>query len=469
MATTEAPKAVHSLVLDAAPILTNTPSVSTLISQAQNLYTVPSVLSEIRDPVARQRVETTLLPFLKVRTPRPTSVKAITDFARRTGDLEVLSRPDIQILALAYELECERNLGDWRLRRLPGQQRLNGPPPPELKERDKILGGEPAAEETQVKEGEAETAEAVAAVLDTDAIPTPAKEEAVAILESTGLTLADKETELAEAVETIRDAELSLPTPAKEEALEVVEAELEKLNIEVAEAAETPETAAPEETTEEAAAEEDIDDDEGWITPSNIKAVQAQDDASTSPEPEVKVMQAAVITNDFAMQNVALRMNLNLLNPSLTRIRTLKTWVLRCHACFDITRDMGKQFCSRCGKPTLLRTSCSTDKDGKFTVHLKKNFQFNKRGDRFSVPKPVAGSANTRIQGGGKGGWGNELILAEDQKEYVAAMAREKRRKEKDLMDEDYLPGLLTGRRDGGVHGKPKVGGGRNVNSKKRH
>ena len=128
-------KQVHSLVLDAGPILKNEPTVSTLLGQAEALYTVPSVIEEIRDAVARLRVETTLLPFLKLRTPRPASIKIISDFARKTGDYEVLSKADMQILALAYELECERNHGDWRLRSVPGQKRVNGAPPASLSEK----------------------------------------------------------------------------------------------------------------------------------------------------------------------------------------------------------------------------------------------------------------------------------------------------------------------------------------------
>ena len=95
--------------------------------------------------------------------------------------------------------------------------------------------------------------------------------------------------------------------------------------------------------------------------------------------------------------------------------------------------------------------------------------QWNHRGDRYSIPKPVPGSAHGKVgqgKGGGKGGWGKELILAEDQKEYQRALNRSNR-KETDLMDEDYLPGILTGKR-GGAGRKPKIGAGRNVNSKKR-
>jgi RNA-binding protein NOB1 len=217
------------------------------------------------------------------------------------------------------------------------------------------------------------------------------------------------------------------------------------------------------------ASESEGSDDEGWITPSNLKKHQEKDGtASSEPQTEQKVMQVATITSDFAMQNVLLRMNLNLLSPSLQRIRQLKTWVLRCHACFDVTKDMSKQFCARCGKPTLLRTSCSTDQNGVFKVHLKKNMQWNTRGNVYSIPKPVAGSSNGKlVAGGGKGGWGQGLILAEDQKEYVRAMTGASRRKEKDLMDEDYLPNILSGDR-GRAGGRPKVGAGKNVNGKKR-
>lgn len=96
--------------------------------------------------------------------------------------------------------------------------------------------------------------------------------------------------------------------------------------------------------------------------------------------------------------------------------------------------------------------------------------QWNTRGDKYSIPKPVHGSASGKWKGGGgQGGWGTGLILAEDQKEYVKARTEEQRRlrKERDLMDEDYLPGILTGERHR-TGGRIKVGAGRSVNSRKR-
>lgn len=448
-------KPIHSLILDAAPILTNNPPVSTLIAQAEELFTVPSVISEIRDETARARLQTTLLPFLKIRTPRPASVKAVTDFAKKTGDLEVLSRPDIQILALTYELECERNGGDWRLRTSPGQKRVNGAAPGS----EKI---EQAQEESREVEKEKEVF--------VDA-PKPKGAWGLPVVATTpGAKLYEEKT--ASGVKPAEEAaKVELPEATlaeQDEEVKKAENAFELLSLEQAVNPAAPAPAETEASIPDEIEYSDDDDDEGWITPANIKKVQEKEqniDKKTEKAP--LVMQAACITADFAMQNVLLRMNLNLLSNNLGRVRTLKTWVLRCHACFGICKDMSKQFCPRCGKPTLMRTSCSTDKDGNFKVHLKKNFQYNHRGDRYSIPKAVGGSSNMKVAGGGKGGWGQELILAEDQKEYIQKMENEKRRKERDLMDEDFLLGLEGGKRVG-HGGKAKVGAGRNVNSKKR-
>ncbi|KAK4176259.1 Nin one binding Zn-ribbon like-domain-containing protein [Triangularia setosa] len=390
-------KQVHSLVIDANAIIRNNPTVSTLLSQAEELYTIPAVVSEIRDEATRSRYQTTLAPFIKLRTPRPESMTFVTTFARRTGDLQVLSKPDLQLLALTYELEVERNGGDWRLRKDPTQKTVNGKPPgkEEAKTEEKASVPESAAE--------------------TEAHSTETTPEEVA-----------QELEKVDLNQTSVDAEVEQPE------------------------------------------EEEDDDEEGWITPSNIKKYQAKEKGGAAKQQTQRFLQAALITADMAMRNVALRINLNLLDTGFARITFLKTWVLRCHGCWKVCKDTTKQFCPSCGQATLTRVSCSTDASGNFTLHLKKNFQFNNRGNVYSIPKPTHGSSNTkRIVGGGKNGWGNELILAEDQKEYVRKADEERRTKYKDLMDEDYLPSILSGSRTSG-NGRIKVGAGRNVNAKKK-
>ena len=99
----------------------------------------------------------------------------------------------------------------------------------------------------------------------------------------------------------------------------------------------------------------DSDDGEGyWITPSNIKKHKIRDFTtsnsvvSTSPSVESKlnrrrsdatekagpVMKSACMTGDYAMQNVALQLGLNLVSMEGGGVRQVKTWVLRCHGCF---------------------------------------------------------------------------------------------------------------------------------------
>ncbi|KAI6382723.1 hypothetical protein MCOR25_000534 [Pyricularia grisea] len=432
--TTPPTKPIHTLVLDTGPLIKGDPAVSTLIARAEELYTIPAVLEEIRDEATRTRINNTLLPFLKLRSPKPESIKFVSDFARRTGDLEVLSRPDIALIALTYELEIERNNGDWRLRNTPNQQRVNGSPPKK--------------EDAQVNQ---ETA----------------KEPSTESTETTGQT-SDVATDVPAATEQAGTTEDVPPVASTEESSREPAApveELKNLNLDAS-------TAEPDSVTE-VVDEEDSASDDGdgeWITPSNIKKHKAKDNPTRAPEqPIQRVLQAALLTSDFAMQNVSLRINLNVVSPTLARITHLKSWVLRCHGCFAVTRQMEKQFCPKCGQPTLTRTSCSTDTNGNFKVHLKRNFQWNNRGNVFSIPKPVHGTASGKktVSGGGKNGWGKDLLLAEDQKEYQRKVDDERRARVRDLMDEDYLPGILTGERAGG-NGRIKVGAGRNVNGKKR-
>ncbi|MCJ1420631.1 Nin1 binding protein [Xylographa parallela] len=441
----DAAKVVHSIILDSSPLLVNEPSISTLLAKSEKIYTIPQVITEIRDKDARARVEVTVLPFLTTRSPRPASVTVIMDFARRTGDFAVLSSTDIHVIALAYELECELNHGDWRLRKVPGQKRLNGAPPAMVSEIVPDYSTALAATQDLMPQS------SIQIVLEESRDHSIEKQSdvkpSVLISESDSLKISS--------LEAITE-DLDLKTPE--------ERVVSKRPVDTVQLLE--------EVSKSETEDSDSDSDsEGWITPSNIKKLQVRDRHSAlAAATERGKMQVATITNDFAMQNVLLQMNLNLLSSSMLRVRQLKTHVLRCHACFEKTKDMTKQFCPRCGKPTLTRVSCSTNANGEFQIHLKKNIQWNHRGDRYSIPKPVSSNSNGKVgtrKGGGKGGWGQELILAEDQKEFQRAMTGQNRKKERNLMNDDYLPGILTGERNR-AGGRPKVGAGRNINSKKR-
>ncbi|KAI4182382.1 MAG: hypothetical protein LQ346_006594 [Caloplaca aetnensis] len=428
----EATKPIHTVVLDAGPMLKNDPPISSLLAKTERLVSIPAVISEIRDANARARVETTWIPFLEILSPNAQSIRLVTDFARKTGDLVVLSRTDVEVLALTLQLEDQKN-GMSNIRSTPGQQ---------LRKKTSPRSPEGDASETQATAPNNESSQQLSRP--------NTKTPEISSLDVGGIDSqehSDAFNDLSEATDALLVFDNSIPESAH----------LEK-------------DKPPQSQSPQSGPDDSDSDSDGWITPANIQKHQAQDQNAAIPISAAKPIDIACITSDFAMQNVILSMNLNLLNSSLQRVRNLKTYVLRCHACFEKTKDMKKQFCPRCGKPTLTRVSCSTNSRGEFKMHLKKNMQWNHRGDRYSIPKPISGSANGKVgqgKGGGKGGWGQDLILAEDQKEYLRATGGDGRRKETDLMDQDYLPSILTGHR-GRAGGRPKVGAGRNINSKKR-
>jgi RNA-binding protein NOB1 len=85
----------------------------------------------------------------------------------------------------------------------------------------------------------------------------------------------------------------------------------------------------------------DSDDGEGeWITPSNVslhksRALDLLPMASAKGKGKpAEVIGAGCMTADFAMQNVLLQMGLSLVGVEGQRIEKVKSWVLRCHACF---------------------------------------------------------------------------------------------------------------------------------------
>jgi len=576
--TTTAPgkKPIHSLVLDTGPLIKNTVSISTILNAAEELYTTPAIVSEIRDEATRSRVQTTLMPFLKIRNPSPASLNVVVEFSKKTGDYSVLSRQDLGVLALAYEIYCERNEGNYGLReapkgpikRRPGEEEIA-----EEKEACEKKNKRSKGKKTTVNAEQEEVAEVAAeeqgweqpkgkrATKTKTVKPTKIKYKGTTddvtredqaqhaiddgivgefAEEQGGVAITPKVIKEQEPSEEIIEKKPSDPLPeittvsqdASAETQPAVSAaaaadnlaeqfqetaiswdstkDPEPINTE-SQLEEQPYEPEYEEvydasdsehdhiaTVEEIAAHntanpltnpfpkhssilpqltppntdhDDSDSDGSWITPSNLPIHRAKDSGlqSSAHTSSATQLDVATMTIDFAMQNVLLQMNLVILSTSLQRVNRVNTKVLRCQACFLVSHDTSKQFCPRCGQATLARVSCSTNAKGDFKIHLSRNYQYNKRGDRFSVPKPIAGTANGKWSGtgGGKGGWGRDLIFAEDQKEFLRKVEVERRERARDLMDEDYLPGLLTGERTRGG-GRVKVGAGKDVNARKR-
>ncbi|KAI5124743.1 hypothetical protein M0805_005377 [Coniferiporia weirii] len=522
--------ACRNLVLDAGPLL----SLSPLRGLADCYLTVPQVLSELKDKNAREHFEKLGLSAgvkIEVREPDAASLSQVIMFAKKTGDYTVLSHADICVLALTLALDTQ------------DKSKLRT-------EKDESTGLENSAgcssNASDVQESTAECAQG-----DPESEPvdlthefsdsSPSNNGLVNNSEEAGPLVGSGEgrEELEKGDDSRRqsDAENSRRSSDAEEPLDVVLEPVSSIhNPSNPQDDESPLDRALKFTQNTPIFEDPSDEDDGeggWITPANIdmhksraldllpsadttdpfttvsskpgkwkgrKSQNTVSDVNAQPKGQITV---GCMTADFAMQNVLLQMGLNLVGIEGKRIEKVKTWVLRCHACYKICKDAAKKFCPSCGNPTLLRTSVTAkaptadDSTPALQVHLKKNFVYRTRGTIFSIPAPKPGSS--------KRGSGDGLILREDQGEYMRAKLREDGRREREekkilqrsleavrggkstgvkigsWMDPDWVPDMLSvgiggqGRRapDGrtplGPDGMPIVGYGRkNPNERRR-
>ncbi|KAG9040282.1 Nin1 binding protein [Tulasnella sp. JGI-2019a] len=493
MAATAKPK-IDTLVLDSNPLITLKP----LRGLARRFVTTPHVVSELKDPRAREHWERLRLlqgVEVLVRQPGAVAMSKATAFARKTGDYAVLSRTDMCILALTLELDEMHKSEE-----APGKQVDSVPAerhvaedaqvqepvalsaPVEVHE-DVNLPSELAAHQIPLPQSPQPTGSGLPVSVPTLVLapaPAPASTSApTAIPES----LADRLRRLA-----LGGSVPTVPTPKRPTAVvESVDNEDE----------EPPETfreplwdpSNPQSSSSvvrpmpgQSLYDDPSSDDDGegeWITPTNVGQHQARaKDAQLVPakvDPNQSI-HVACMTSDFAMQNVLLQMGLNLVSSDGKKIDKVKSWVLRCHACFKLCKDPSKKFCPSCGGPTLIRASVTVEaadptKPGAepgLKVHLKKNFQYRLRGTNASLPPPKMG----RARGGGQ----PAIVLREDQVEWQRAVGRDHRNTEKEekraaraleekskrgegvWMDQDWIPDLLVGGAANNGISYPKIG-----------
>lgn len=456
---------VRALVLDATPLITQ--PYTHYQNYANSFYTTPTVFQEIRDEQARKNLQIwQSLGTLQLRHPTEDSIKTVSAFARATGDYSVLSANDIHILALTYELEKELNNGDWRLRKSPGDSLDHS--------NTDGLSGETVSEEPQdikKKKNRRRGGKKQRAKREAEA----AEREATANEDS----VLENEDEVSPGSENTKNSQQ-------------VVSELEKDTTDA-----TPQTQSVEETSNGEYFEED--DDGEWISVDNLTetiikhsgedTTGSHSEAATEEERTLALNaprnQVALATGDFAIQNVALQMNLNLMNfMSGLRVKRLRNYMLRCHACFKLfpMPKSGKplHFCPSCGgQGTVLRCAVSVDSaTGNITPHLKANFQWNNRGTRYSIASPL--SKNSQKKYGKKGFVHSKApdsvnIVRQDQIEYEKVMKQDdwtRRHNDKVLNDwigggsaDNYIsPFAISGIK----HHSVRIGRGRYANSSKK-
>ncbi|GAA5919294.1 hypothetical protein JCM6882_007828 [Rhodosporidiobolus microsporus] len=465
---TDSNRAYHSkwLVCDSAPLIEA--PLSSLRGMASNYLLTPEVVLEQRQKKNRNILEDakihlpadTLVPGqevdemtrtkegFEVREPSAEAVAKITAFARKTGDIAVLSTADIRVLALCLTLELEEN-GSWRVRDHPGQV-LTGPPKEEKK--DEREEGEGKGKEVEKKEDE-QLAEGVEKL---SVVEESTKGEEIPVVEEAAP--APSTSTLPPAVPTVPSSDSPAPSASASSSLPSDP-----------DASPSPSSSAPQPATPTpppaAADDEDVDSGDesdssagSWITPDNVLEHKVRDlglfaapDAASSGSPVAStssaaapaprprtIMKAAVLTGDYAMQNVALQMGLNVLGSGGKRVKEVRTWVLRCHACFKLCKNPDKRFCPSCGGATLLRTSityvpATPQNPQGYILHLKANYNYRLRGTQYSLPTPKMGRAG--------GGPQAQIVTREDQKEWIKGVrsAEVKREKEQRALQKAML------------------------------
>ncbi|NWR20666.1 NOB1 protein, partial [Emberiza fucata] len=393
---------------------------------ADALYTVPEVLAEIRDRPARRRLAA--LPCeLRVRRPRPELLRLVTEFSKKTGDYPSLSAADLQVLALTCQLQADID-GPGCVRWEPQDKvrlssTLRHPEAPLH-----LAGFHLPAKHKPAGKGSHQPSPGPG--------PAPAENDEFGSFLFWRPPLPSIEEELRELLVRILWSLLPalalpflgpFPTPRCHP-----DHLLPPLAQAITNSPEPPEqhqssadgaSAGEEEEDED---EDEESDDEGWITPSNLK--EAQQDMGHFDTAPVGV-QVGCVTTDFAMQNVLLQMGLHVLAVNGMLIRRARSYILRCHGCFRTTSDMTKVFCPHCGNKTLKKVAVSVSEDGSLHMHFSRNPKvLNPRGLRFPLPAPQGGKHS------------NNPHLVEDQRFPQQRLSRKARQKT-NVFDPDYLAG----------------------------
>ncbi|RGB36542.1 Nin one binding Zn-ribbon like-domain-containing protein [Rhizophagus diaphanus] len=425
---------IESLVIDSGPLIKGI----NVRAFAEKIYTIPEVISEIRDKHSRDFLNQ--ISFnLQIKVPSNEALKEVVNFSKKTGDFANLSAVDLRVLALTYMLEVEAN-GTNRLRKEPVKSftKFGGNNNNSNKNFKKKPLNKPESMEIINKREQQQQID------ETNLVPN---------LESLKLTDITAEFSSSEGMDHQRDAVSNLYQVENSEQLnnidfnkncslskdepivEISAHNAERYNTSIHVSDQNSIDQKRNEISDVHQDEEYGDDDIGWITPDNINDYQAKEHEFliNLRKDNLENVKIACMTTDYSMQNVLLQMRLNLISVEGKRIRKVKNWVLRCHACFKITTNMEKKFCPNCGNAALIRTSTSTDVNGNVTYYLKKNFQYNLRGTKYSIPEPKGGRNASNI------------ILREDQKEYQKALKNQRKQKEIDIFDPDYIPKLLIG------------------------
>jgi UPF0271 protein len=100
-------------VLDTSAILSGKD-----ISSEDDLFSTPLVIEEIKFGRMKRRLDYLIEAGLKVHSPTSENITSVTDAAKETGDMQRISKTDIEVLSLAQELDAIILTDDYSIQNL---------------------------------------------------------------------------------------------------------------------------------------------------------------------------------------------------------------------------------------------------------------------------------------------------------------------------------------------------------------
>lgn len=391
---------------------------------------MPEVVKEIKNK--RQLKRLCVLPYdLVVDEPSTHAVQHVIAFAKKTGDYLSLSSADIKVIALTYQLECEL-VGKSHLRDEPivSKTIASKQKPVEMVDKTPLAGFYVPPEKEALEEKTRRNRELIAEKVEQEEKEAKSDDDND---ESDGEPTENAGQSADNSVEKLEEqfTKLNCDLVSESEANEILVAVKDDTKASSAkeQGGEESDSGSNEGDSENASSDDDDDDESSWITPSNINEMKSA--CGKDVLEETDQARVACMSTDFAVQNVLKQINLNIAALDGRLIKQMRTYILRCYACFKTTSIMTKLFCPNCGHKTLKRVAVSMDENGQRVVHINLRRPLTAKGKNQSIPRPRGGKHSSNP------------ILFEDQpipKQFPSRVARTKT----NAMDEDYIAGNHT-------------------------
>jgi len=326
-----------------------------LRSIAEKIYTTREVVAEIRDKESRKRLQ--MLPYdLIFKNIDPKYLKAVYNVAKITGDYASLSVTDLNVLALTYQLQCEEDYDTME-----GIDEV-------INEKVVQVGGSTLEEDLKLPGFYMSSS----CKKNDDPVLPGASGEQIVVEEE--VVVKEKVHEHQQENEDPEEDDGWTTQKSKKK-------QRKKAKIDIMKSESTNEEEFGRTLEVASSVIDDDDNEEGWITPEMM--AQQMEDFTLDED----LKQVACLTSDFAMQNVMLKMKLNIMDVDGMLIKNPRTYILRCFTCFKTTTKMNKKFCPFCGNKTLKKIPIKVQEDGSIKMFFsRKPNILSTRGKLFNIP-----------------------------------------------------------------------------------